>query len=211
MCEFSGKLIAWLDRELPAEDAMDVERHLGFCAECRSRAEAYRQVTATFEQYCDAYGDAVMASVPSRRRRRHVLTAWEAAALAAAAIAALFLFVARAHVQLSPGRATAPLAGTSGVSRSNQAADGRQSAQSMNISAEQTGQAGASPQTYDANGLLAEPAVEIAIPADALLPPGAVPDGVTFAADVTIAPDGSAQQIRLRPQLMEYQRRSRQP
>lgn len=211
MCEFAGKLIAWLDRELPAEDAGDVERHLEFCAECRSRAEAYRQVTVAFEQYCDAYGEAAMASAPSRKRRRHVLTAWEAMALAAAAIAALFLFVARAHVQLSPGGAAAPVVGTSIASHSNQAADGRQSAQSMNISAEQTGQAAASPQTYDANGLAAEPAVEIAIPADAVLPPGAVPEGVSFAADVTIAPDGSAQQIRLRPELTGFERRSSQP
>ena len=28
MCEFSGKLIAWLDRELPASEAADVERHV---------------------------------------------------------------------------------------------------------------------------------------------------------------------------------------
>ena len=211
MCEFSGKLIAWLDGELPAEDAMGVERHLEFCIECRSRVEAYRQVTTAFEQYCDAYGDAAMASAPSRKLRRHVLTVWEAMALAAAAIAALFLFVARAHVQLLPVGAPAPLVGTSAVPRSNLAADRRQGAEPMNISAEQTGQAGASPQTYDANGLAAEPAVEIAIPADAILPPGAVPEGVSFAADVTIAPDGSAQQIRLRPQLTEYERRSNQP
>ena len=212
MCEFSGKqLIAWLDRELPAEDAADVQRHLEFCAECRSRVEAYRQATAAFDQYCHAYCEAAMASVSGGKRRGRVLTRWEAAVLAAAAIAALFLFVARAHVQLSPVGAPAPLVGTSAVPRSNLAADGRQGAEPMNSSAEQTGQASASAQSYDASGVPAEPAVEIAIPADAILPPGAVPEGVSFAADVTIAPDGSAQQIRLRPQLTEYERRSNQP
>ena len=38
MCDFSGKLVAWLDRELPAEEAADVERHLEACTECRSRS-----------------------------------------------------------------------------------------------------------------------------------------------------------------------------
>ena len=210
MCEFSGRLIAWLDRELPAEDAADVERHLESCAECRSSVEAYRQVTTAFDQYCDAYCEA-MASVAGGKRRRRVLRGWEAAALAAAAIAALFLFVARAHVQLSPVGAPAPLAGTSAAPHANLAADGRQGGMPMNSSAEQTGRATASTQSYDVSGLPAGPAVEIAIPADAILPPGAVPEGVSFTADVTIAPDGSAQQIRLRPQLTEYERRSSQP
>jgi hypothetical protein len=53
--------------------------------------------------------------------------------------------------------------------------------------------------------------VEIAIPADAIFPPGAVPEGFSFAADVTIAPDGSAQQIGLRLQLAEFERRSTRP
>ena len=204
MCEFSGKLIAWLDGELPAEDAADVERHLESCVECRSSVEAYRHVTIAFDQYCDAYCEAAMASVPGGKRR-HLLARWEAAALAAAAIAALFLFVARAHVELSPAAPARVAAQTNGP------ADGRQNGQPMNISAPQTGQASASAQSYDASGFPAEPAVEIAIPADAILPPGAVPEGVSFAADVTIAADGSAQQIRLTPLLTEFERRSSLP
>jgi hypothetical protein len=53
-------------------------------------------------------------------------------------------------------------------------------------------------------------AVEIAIPADAIFPPGAVPAGVSFTADVTMASDGSAEQIRLRPQLTEFETRGAQ-
>jgi anti-sigma factor RsiW len=45
----------------------------------------------------------------------------------------------------------------------------------------------------------AEPAIQIAIPAAAMFPPGAVPEGLTFIADVTIAADGSAERLRLRP------------
>ena len=43
-----------------------------------------------------------------------------------------------------------------------------------------------------------ETAVEIAIPAEAVLPPGAMPEGMNFIAELSIAPDGSVKQIRLR-------------
>jgi hypothetical protein len=211
MCDFSGKLIAWLDRELPAEAAADVERHLELCAECRSRLEEYRHVTTAFDRYCDTYCEAAMASRLNRKQRRRVLARWEAAALAAAAIAAMFLFVARSHVKRSEDGGPAPLAATSVASRSNPPPDGRQNGRPMNISAEQSGQTSASPPNYDASGLAGELAVEIAIPADSILPPGSVPEGVSFAADVTIASDGSAQQIRLTPLLTEFERRSSLP
>jgi hypothetical protein len=201
MCEFSGKLMAWLDHELPADDAAGVERHLELCAECRGHVEAYRRAATAFEQYCDAYSDAVMASQPVRKLRRRVLKSWEGAALAAAALAAVFLFVARAHVQLSPAHAPAPVAGTPAVSRPIETANAVRPPLATDAPAEQTEQ----------GALASEPALEIAIPADAILPPGAVPDGVSFDADVTIAPDGSAQQINLTPQLTEFERRSSQP
>jgi hypothetical protein len=41
-------------------------------------------------------------------------------------------------------------------------------------------------------------AIQIAIPAEAMFPPGAMPAGVNFIADLRIAPDGSVQQVRLR-------------
>ena len=53
MCEFSGKLIAWLDRELPAEEASEVERHVNACSECRSEVDAYKRVKSEFDAYCD--------------------------------------------------------------------------------------------------------------------------------------------------------------
>jgi hypothetical protein len=53
--------------------------------------------------------------------------------------------------------------------------------------------------------------VYIAIPADALFPPGAFPEGVGFVADVNLRPDGSAQRLRLQPQLVGFQRRGAQP
>jgi hypothetical protein len=41
-------------------------------------------------------------------------------------------------------------------------------------------------------------AIQIAIPAEAMFPPGAMPAGVNFIADLRIAADGSVQQVRLR-------------
>jgi hypothetical protein len=53
--------------------------------------------------------------------------------------------------------------------------------------------------------LPAEPAIQIAIPDDAIFPPGAIPDGFEFVADVTIAPDGSTQRLQLQPELTGFQ------
>jgi len=57
----------------------------------------------------------------------------------------------------------------------------------------------------------AQPAVEVAIPADSMFPPGAVPEGINFIADVNFAPDGSARQMRLRPRLTAIERSASQP
>src|SRR5260370_40231600 len=111
MCEFSGKLTAWMDHELAAEDATDVTRHLETCAECRARVEAYSRVTTAFEEYCDAYCDAVMESRPRRKVRRRVLTVWEGAALAAAPVAGPFLLAAPPRLQLPANRPPAQAAG----------------------------------------------------------------------------------------------------
>ena len=48
MCEYSGRLIAWLDRELPDEEATNVAWHLGQCAECRQAVRAYEEVSGAF-------------------------------------------------------------------------------------------------------------------------------------------------------------------
>lgn len=221
MCDFSGKLMPWLDHELPADDAADVVRHLQLCLECRGRVEAYRQLSGAFDGYCDAYCDEIMALRPRRKLSRRTLTVAGTTALAAA-MAALFLLAPRARVQLSPVRAPAPVGSAAIVSQpappvqAAQAAPPRASVKALprlkrSKGAEQIRHAAPQPRAQATNWLPPEPAVEIAIPADAIFPPGAVPEGVSFTADVTIAPDGSAQQIRLRPQLTEFERRSTRP
>jgi hypothetical protein len=49
-----------------------------------------------------------------------------------------------------------------------------------------------------ASWAMAEPAIQIAIPADAMFPPGAVPEGVNYVANLSLS-DGSVQGIRLQP------------
>jgi hypothetical protein len=66
-------------------------------------------------------------------------------------------------------------------------------------------------QNQDAYVLPDEPMIQIAIPADEMFPPGAVPEGMHFVADLTIAADGSAERLRLRPRLAGFERRTTQP
>ena len=92
MCDFSGKLIAWLDRELPAEEAADVERHLEDCSECRASVDAYKKVSGEFDAYCDA-------AMASSARRGAPRWAPVAVAAGAAALVALFLVMPRTRTQ----------------------------------------------------------------------------------------------------------------
>ena len=46
---------------------------------------------------------------------------------------------------------------------------------------------------------IAQPGIQIAIPADSMFPPGAVPEGVAYIANVSFAADGSLQGFRLQP------------
>src|ERR1700680_2113018 len=58
----SGKLMAWLDRELPHAEAATVERHVRACTECASRAEAYRQTSMALEACCEVCYEAALAA-----------------------------------------------------------------------------------------------------------------------------------------------------
>ncbi|HXW62957.1 MAG TPA: zf-HC2 domain-containing protein [Candidatus Acidoferrales bacterium] len=203
MCDVDRRLVAWLDQELPEDEAADVGRHVKICSECRKRADAYKHASILFDAYCHALGAA------NRRQRR--LHPKLVGAAAAAAVLALMLLVPSTHVQITqpqshvisleaPVRAGAPLASPrefrSGKHRAIRTAD-------QNV--------GAAVQNQDANSLPAGPAVQITIPAEAVLPPGAAPAGENFVVDFNIAPDGSAQGIRLSTQLAGFERRATQP
>ena len=212
MCEFSEKLIAWLDRELLAEESAEVERHLEACAECRSSVDAYKRVSADFDAYCE---DALATSA---RRKANPWIAVAAAAGAAAALAALFLVWPRQHIRppLFPDSrqavvATPSIAESAVLSsvRPAQAIHRRSVIRPVQHQVEHA--APTAPPVQNASFVPQEPVIQIAIPADEMFPPGAVPQGMHFIADVTISPDGSAERLRLRPRLAGFERSTVQP
>jgi anti-sigma factor RsiW len=211
MCEFSGKLISWLDRELPAEEAAELERHLEDCSECRSGVDAYKRVSAEFDAYCDA------AMELNSRRGAPRWTSVAAAAGAVAALVALFLVLPRTHIEqpafhpprISVADSPAIVASTvpASVSPAIQRVHRRQA-----VATAQTQNASSAPvQNQNAYLLPDEPMIQIAIPADEMFPPGAVPEGIHFVADLTIAADGSAERLSLRPRLAAFERRTTLP
>jgi anti-sigma factor RsiW len=195
MCEHSRRLVAWLDRELNNDEVAEIRRHLETCVECRRQLAAYKQVSETIHDYGDALLQAKMYhKVP---RWMGVVTAAGVAAVAAA----LFFLVPRVRVEplvLPQTVAAVPpglVPGTAPVARKVM----------------HRRRTPVKPPSQNMNLLPNEPAIQIAIPAESMFPPGALPEGVTFTADLSIAADGSAEQIRLRPRLIGFERRTAQP
>jgi Putative zinc-finger len=167
MCEYSGRLIAWLDQELPAEEATNVEWHVGRCAECRTAVSAYEEVSNAF-LHC--YQAAMIA------RPRRTAPLWAAVGVAAAAaIVAAILMVQPPVEKLSTRLPSPPHAPAMAFEKPAQHAPAMAARLRPAI-------APATPvhQQWIAN----EPVVEVSLPADALFPPGAVPQGFRYIADV---------------------------
>jgi anti-sigma factor RsiW len=210
MCDFSGKLIAWLDRELPAVEAAEVERHLEACSECGSDIDAYKRASIEFDAYCDA------AIAPNARRGMPLWVPVISAAGAVAALLVLYLIWSR-----TPGTSPAFHAPEAAVAASPAVVAKVFPALVSPVHGVHRPHVVAHVQIQNQNSALArnqnaytlpdEPVVQIAIPADEMFPPGAVPEGMHFAADLTIASDGSAERLRLRPRLAGLERRTTQP
>ena|SRR5579863_4042786 len=201
MCDYSGKLIAWLDRELPAEEAAEVERHVEICSQCRGCLEAYKRVSREFDAYCDA-------EYESTARRR--MPRWTPMAAAAGAVAALImLFLAMPQKRTDPPAFHAQQAEVAASPAIVAAA--APASVSPTIRRVRRRQVIAPAQIQNAYLQPDEPMIQIAIPADEMFPPGAVPEGIHFVADLTIAADGSAESLRLRPRLAAFERRPTQP
>jgi len=180
MCDFSGKLVAWMDHELPDKEARDTEWHVRDCSECRRRVDAYKQVSRGFVAHCDA----VMKGT-TRRRSRWV----PVLASATAAAAMLFLIFRPASVKLIPVRP--PVADVSPAIIPETAP--------KPVKAVHRRRGIAPAKIPNANWVQPETAIQIAIPVEAMFPPGAVPEGIIFIADVRMATDGSVQGLRLQP------------
>ena len=210
MCEYSEKLIAWLDHELSGDETARVEQHVRDCHECRSQAEAYRGVSGTFDAYCDA----VMESTARGRMPRWVPVLSSVAAVVFAAVLLLFVWNTRRAPVVPPAVKNSPPAAlvepvvksvVEPIPEVTSAA-----APTVNRSVHHRREP-VRVLSENANWVPAEPAIEIVVPAESMFPPGAVPDGFAFTAHLSLAADGSAQQIRLRPQLVGFERRINQP
>ena len=195
-CDCSEKLVAWLDGELSADEAAYLEQHLGACLSCRSEVEACKKVSATVQ----AYWRAATTSGMHRSAPLRVLP--YVGAVAAAATLAFFLL--RPHPRLlEPPAQSAPatysVVAVPDVKPTSPAPPPHIKPVRVRPSAE-------SQRSSQTNWPSADSAVQIAIPAESLLPPGAVPQGLAFVADLTIAPDGSPQGLHLEPQLIQFER-----
>ena len=193
MCDGQAKLVAWLDRELPAQEASAVEHHVERCEECRHWAAKYRHLSETFDDYCDAL---MAPKAPGRVPR------WVPVLASSVVAASLMLLVfLRTRVEPPPvfaptiATATGPVPGPSpAVEFASAAAPAPHKAA---VRRRHTSQA-QRVQERATQGQPMDTAIQIAIPAEAMFPPGAMPAGINFVADLRIAPDGSVQQVRLR-------------
>jgi Putative zinc-finger len=181
MCNFSGRLVAWMDGELAEPEAEEIERHVAICGECRGCISACENASRDFAAY---YQTAARAAKPPRRLPRWVPIV--AATAATAAIALLALIPRSAKQVPAPPQVTIarpPVAVEPAIKP---------------LTPVHRAHATAHRKAPTANWAMAEPAIQIAIPADAMFPPGAVPEGVNFVANLSLA-DGSVQAIRLQP------------
>jgi anti-sigma factor RsiW len=184
MCNLQPQLVAWLDHELPADQAAEVESHLQRCEVCRTERERYEQVSRTFDAYCDA----VMAA-----KTHHGVPRWVPAlsgTLLAITATVLLLTLHRPRTEplrpvIRPSAMAAPLKVLASESLPRKVIHKRRPVPP--------------PQARSARWLPAETAVQITIPVETMFAPGALPEGMNFIAELRIGPDGSVERLRLRP------------
>jgi len=231
MCDFSGRLIAWMDRELSERERAEIQRHLAACPECHEQLAAYEKVSRAFDAYCEAV---------FTEETRHKALRWRSVAVFATGIAAA---VAIAVLLTLATTRTAPVQGVTPPEAIEHAgartADPPRAPTQRDVAVEaahppaiqlkraprryittpvriRTGKAVRQQrlpqvQTQTLPSFPMERSVEIAIPGDAVFPPGAVPPGMSFTADLTISADGLPEQLGLRPRFAAFERRTDQP
>ena len=185
MCEFETRLVAWIDRELDAVAAREVELHLGSCQDCFAKVAAYREVSTAFAAY---FAQPVVTPKWSRPG-----VAASLGALGAAAAAVMTFWMLR-PLPLAPPpvpKLAEPAPAIAYVKQPPIPAP-RSVVRSRPHSSSDAVPA-------NATAVEAQPTIEIAIPADAVFAPGAFPTGFTFAADLSVRGDGSPETLRVRP------------
>jgi len=198
MCDFPGRLVAWLDGEMPEGEAAEVQRHVQSCVECRSRVDAYERVSKGVNAYCD---EAVATKVHRGAVR------WELV-LSAAAVVGIALLMAFPRARVERTLAQQPVAAAPALHDAAAAGSAARVFETAPVPEQKIHRrrVAVPAQIQSTNWVAAEPGIQIAIPAEAMFPPGAVPEGINFVAEVSIAPDGSAQGLRLQPRLVGMER-----
>jgi anti-sigma factor RsiW len=185
MCDFSRRLVAWMDGELAENEATAVERHVGGCAECRERVAAYEKVSRDFATYHNVATLTALAAKTPRKLPRWVPVV---AGASAAAVLIVLALLPLSPKQVSPVPQVAVATSPAALEASN--APFRPAAK-RHLATHK--------KTPTASVPLAQPAVRIAIPAEEMFPPGAVPEGVSYIANLSLTSDGSVQGLRLQP------------
>jgi anti-sigma factor RsiW len=225
MCEFSAKLVAWMDGEVAPGVAAEMERHLAECAECRTCIAEFRKVSEQFTEYCNE----TLAAEQGSAARQWAPALCGAAALAASLLALITVFVPRAP------RSSAPAAAVAVVAPSRSGAPPKPAGRTIDFAdhaytakrptawrapvrkgvTNAASAAHCSPSCIVAkntaplsNAAGNAVAMQIAIPAESMFPPGALPEGMSFVAEVQVGADGNVRQLELRPELVSLQRRS---
>jgi len=198
MCNFTGNLVAWLDDELAPSEAAKVEQHVRSCSDCSQQVSRFKQVSRDFATY---YTGTVSEAKPVVVKSSRRISRWIPAAIAVAAMIVLAIWIAprtsyqapaapvTAKAELPPAPVTAEPAALSPTT-AKPAKHFPSAAKRHPVS-----HPGAAPN--DTAMMMSEPTVRIAIPADAIYPPGAVPEGMAYFANVSFAADGSIQALRL--------------
>ena len=190
MCEYENRLVAWIDAELEAGDALHVELHLRACQICRDKVHDYREVSRAFAAYHTA---------PHIQRIRLRSAGAAAGALVMAATAAAILWMVQTPVQQLPlpaPKIAQPPAIAFEAKPAGSAVPAKEAPYKTVEKQTVARRDDIRPQPAWSN---MEPFVEIAIPADAIFAPGAMPAGFTFAADLGIDGDGSPGVLRVQP------------
>ena len=223
MCDYSARLVAWLDREMQADEASEMERHVAACADCRNCAAQLDRVSGAFKDYCEAFAQTKQ----ERKAIRMAPIFWAAAA--AIVLAVIFAYprghlaspmrqpsvTAVAKTRSSPSLTVKATENVPALSKADHHVTPRHAgARTAKSAASPRPCSGQGCSTTKVQGQSAdweaeEPAIQVAIPAEAMFPPGAVPEGMNFVADVSIGADGRVEQLRLRP--ARFERRTDQP
>src|SRR6267154_4273617 len=184
MCDAENNLVAWLDGELSVEQAASVERHVSVCEECRGRIAVFRRVSESVDLYCGA--------VTAANARPHV-PRWAKPVLAFGGAAAIVLFVVVPRNSVPPPPVLTPtIADASTIARNSaatiSAAETSPRSAKLRGTIHQRPHVGSAVNAETSKWQPNESAVQIAIPADAVFPSGAMPKGLHFVAELSISP-----------------------